>query len=383
LPHSPSFSPGSDRRSSRKALVLVSLIGCAAVAVAQPVSRVATTVSGLAGSAQFYHGKSIVLETETVTENGLTRIAVSPRPMYVLWKDRPASGKGEIRGEFWDVGRIEQGDSRFTGIDFSLILEHATRGRWPRRDEVYVILAASMLPATPSTAPTLRGIALAPDRYEGREVRVSGRFKGRNLYGELPQALGKTKWDFVLQSAEGAVWVTGMRPKGKGFDLDPGARVDTGRWLEVTGVVSMIGTMPYITASALQPATAPETVVEIAVPQRPQQPAPEVIFSAPVQDDHDVERTARVRVQFSRDIDPKSVEGRVKVAYLPGPGGAAPPPPPAFTVTYNDKAHAIEIRFTQPLERFQQVKVDLLEGVMSLDNQVVKPWTLTFSTGGT
>jgi hypothetical protein len=240
------------------------------------------------------------------------------------------------------------------------------------------------VPAAQPPAPTIRAIALTPERYEGREVRVIGRFKGRNLYGDLPQALGKGKWDFVLQSADGAVWVTGMRPKGKGFDLDPGARVDTGRWLQVTGVVGQVGSLVYITATSLQAATEPtSTTVEVAMPERPALPQPEVIFSAPVDDDDDVDRAVRIRIQFSRDIDPKSLRDRITVSYLPPAGGAPQPKLPAFTVTYNDAAHAVEIRFAEPLERFQQVRVEVLEGITALDGQVVKAWTLTFTTGGT
>lgn len=379
-----SFSLVSARRSWRRSGVLLALAavvsGDGRVA-AQAMPRIATTPNALVAAAVFYHGKSVAIETDTVVDAGLTRVAAASRPIFVVWRGTPSATKGEIRGEFWDLGRIEQGDSRFTGIDFAPILEAATRGRWPRRDEVFLILAASVLPASTSMAPTLRAIAMAPDRFEGREVKVAGRFKGRNLYGELPQALGKTKWDFVLQSADGAVWVTGMRPKGKDFDLDPLARVDTGRWLEVTGVVSMIGTMPYITATSMQLSSPPETLVELPVPERPRLPAPEVIFSAPVDGDDSVERTAPVRFQFSRDVDPTTIEGRVKVSYVEGAAGAAAAAPPSFTVKYNDTAHAIEIRFAQPLERFQKVKVEVLDGIMSLDRQAVKPWTLTFTTG--
>ncbi len=365
------------------ALCLIAFLPPASTVMAQATTRSATTPAALLASAVFYHGKNVVIESETTGENGLTRLAATARPIYVLWKDRAPGSKGEIRGEFWDLGRIEQGDSRFAGYDFSQLLEATTRGRWPRRDELYVIVNASMLPPSTSTAPSVRAIALAPDRYEGREVKLVGRFKGRNLYGDLPQALGKTKWDFVLQSADGAVWVTGMRPKGKGFDLDPLARVDTGRWVEVTGVVSLMGSIPYITASAIQSATAPQTLVEVPVPEQPRMAAPEVVFSAPVPNDTEVERNVRVRIQFSRDVDPRTVDGHVTVTYVPPAAGGASPPPPAFTTAYNDVAHAIEIRFTQPLERFQQVKVDIIEGIVSLDRQPVKPWTLIFSTGGT
>jgi hypothetical protein len=309
------------------------------------------------------------------------RLANTSKPVYIFWKERPSTDAGEIRGEFWDLGRLEPGDSRFAGIDLMQIVESTLQGRWPSRDQVFVLLAATLTPEDRSTAPTLRGIALAPDQYEGREVKVVGRFRGRNLYGDLPQALGKDKWDFVLQSADGALWVTGVRPRGKGFNLDPGARVDTGRWLEVTGVVERSGNLTYLNASSVQEATAPsEAVAEVVMPERPKLPAPEVIFSAPVQDDTGVERTTAVRIQFSRDVDPRTLANVVRVTYVDAPADA--PKPPGFTVTYNDRAHAIEVKFAEPLERFQTVRVEVLEGIMSLDRQMVKPWSLTFTTGG-
>jgi hypothetical protein len=223
---------------------------------------------------------------------------------------------------------------------------------------------------------------LAPDNYVDREVKVIGRFKGRNLYGDLPFALAKGKWDFVLQSAEGALWVTGVRPRGKGFDLDPSKRVDTGRWVEVTGVVKREGVTTYVDARAIGLAAAPEeTAVAVTLPEPPRQAAPEVIFSAPVPDDVDVDRTGPVRIQFSRDMDPRTIRDRVRVSYTPPTGGAPAFVVPPFATTYNDAAHAIEIKFAQPLERFQQVKIELLEGMTALDGQPLKPWTLSFTTG--
>lgn len=297
-------------------------------------------------------------------------------------KDRLSGSEGEVRGEFFDLGRIEQGDGRFAGYDFAPLLEATNQGRWPSRDQVYVILGASVMPSVPPRAPTLRAIALAPDAYVDREVRVIGRFKGRNLYGELPLALGKGKWDFVIQSAEGALWVTGVRPRGKDFDLDPSKRVDTGRFVEVTGVVKREGVTTYIEATAIKLAAAPEeNAVEIELPPRPPEPPPTVIFSAPIPDDVDVDRSLPVRIQFSRDVDPKTVRDRVKVSYVTEPGAPPAPPLPAHSVNYLDATHAVEIRFAQPLERFQKVKVELLEGITSADGQSLKPWVLVFTTG--
>ena len=364
--------------------VLTAVAPVAVRAVPQPATRSATTVEALIGSALFFHGKRVVVQHSVVHDQALPRLAGTVKPVFVLWRERPNTDAGEIRGEFWDLGRIEPGDSRFAGYDLRQIVDSVLQGRWPARDQVFVLLGATLAPTDTASSPTLRAIALTPNNYEGREVRVIGRFKGRNLYGELPQALGKGKWDFVLQSADGALWVTGVRPRGKGFDLDPAARVDTGRWLEIKGVVERVGNLVYINATTVQEAAAPsETVAEVEMPERPKLPPPEVIFSAPVQDDDGVERSATVRIQFSRDVDPKTIANVIRVTYVQ-PAGAPPdaPKPPGFTVTYNDGAHAIEVKFAQPLERFQQVRVELLEGVLSLDGQSVKPWTLTFTTGG-
>jgi hypothetical protein len=352
----------------------------ASVAAAQ-ASRIATTADVLIASAVFFHGRSVVVQQKLVTDGDVTRLAETPKPVYVFWKDRPSRDEGEIRGEFWDLGRIESRDGRFAGYDFAHLIETVNRGQWPGRDQIFVLLGATLQPSPPPT-PSVRTIALAPDSYLDRDVKVIGRFKGSNLYGDLPLALGKDKWDFVLQSADGALWVTGVRPRGKGFDLDPSKRVDTGRWVEVTGVVRRQGATPYIEASAIGLATAPEDApVAVMLPEQPPQPAPEVIFSAPVQDDHDIERRAPVRIQFSRDMDPATIKDRVVVTYVSPPGEAAALAAPPFTATYNDAAHAIEITFSQPLERFRQVRIELREGITALDGQILKPWALTFTTG--
>jgi hypothetical protein len=355
-------------------------LACAVSVAAQAPSRIATTAEALIASAVFFQGRTVVVRQKLIVERDLTRLASAPKPVYVFWKDQPSGDDGEVRGEFFDLGRIEARDSRFTGYDLVRLVETVNRGQWPARDEIFIITGASLRPSEPPKGPTLRAIALAPDDYEGREVKVSGRFKGRNLYGDLPFSLAKSKWDFVMQSAEGALWVTGIRPKGKDFDLDPSKRVDTGRWVQVTGVVRRQGVTPYIEGTAIALAAAPEeTPVAVEIPKGPPQPPPNVIFSAPIQDDQSVDRAAPVRIQFSRDIEPRSLRDRILVTYV-APAGGAPAVPP-FTATYNDAVHAVEIKFAQPLAQFQQVKVELLAGITALDGQALAPWTLVFTTG--
>lgn len=385
MPHSRSFSPESGRRNSRKPALLAALVLCAAVsAPAQGPGRIATTVAAVVASPVFFHGKQIAVRGEVTPVGEIAQVAGTSKPVFVYWRERPSRTDGEIRGEFWDLGRMVDGDPRFTSYDFAPVTAAASNGRWPGRDRVFVILGATLVEGGPPTDPSLRSIALAPAQFENRGLTLVGRFRGRNLYGDLPQALNKGKWDFVLQSADAAIWVTGARPKGKGFELDPGARADTGTWVEVKGTVRRDGDLVWLEAQTIQIAAAPaETPIEIAIPATPVEPPPTVIFSAPIADDTDVPRSAPVRLQFSRDMDGRSFRDRVRARYTgPTPPGTTAPAPPPFMVRYDDGNRSLEIRFTQPLERFQTVTIDLLEGITATGGIALLPWSMTFSTGG-
>lgn len=347
---------------------------------AQAPGRIATTADALAATPVFFHGRQIVVRQPITGSLELARLEDTSKPIFVFWKEQPSAVRDpELRGEFWDLGRLQREDPRFSNYNFDPVIEAASSGQWPGRDRVFVILSATLFEAPLPPAPTIRAMVLAPARYVEREVRVVGRFRGRNLYGDVPQPLNKGKWDFVLQSADAALWVSGMRPRGSGFDLDPGARVDTGKWLEVTGVVQRQGTQLWIDASGIRQASAPADVpIEVVVPVRPAEPPPTVIFSAPMEDDTDVDRTAPVRIQFSRDLAGRSVANRVRVTYAAAPAGATPPP---FTATYQESTRSVDIKFAQPLERFQRVTVELLDGITAPDGQPLAPWTLRFTTG--
>ena len=350
---------------------------------AQPTSRIATNVEALTATPVFFHGRQIVVRQPITGSVELTRLDNTAKPIFVFLKEPPGGIRdAELRGEFWDLGRLQPDDPRFSTYNFERVLEAASSGQWPARDRVFIILNATLVEAPLPPAPTIRAIVLAPERFLEREVRIAGRFRGRNLYGDLPQPLNKDRWDFVLQSADASIWISGMRPKGKDFELDPAARVDTGKWLEVTGVVQQKGNQLWIEASAIRPTTAPSDVpVEVIVPVRPVEPPPAVVFTAPVQDDTEVDRGAPVRIQFSRDLAGASIANRVRVTYGSAPAGGQTPSPPAFTVAYQQGTRSIEIKFAQPLERFSTVKVELLEGITASDGQPLAPFTLTFTTG--
>lgn len=368
---------------ARAAAVVLALLLAAPHGAAQRPTRVATTAAALTTFPLFFHGKQIVVRHAFATVSGdVTKLEGTAKPVFVVWRERPSRTDGEIRGDFWDIGRLQEGDTRLSTVDFRPILDAVNEGRWPGRDQLFLITSASIVESPVPQTASIRALALTPEAFENRGVTLVGRFKGNNLYGDLPQAPGKSKWDFVLQSADAAVWITGIRPRGRDFDLDPSARVDTGRWLEVKGTVRRDGPQVWVEAEAVRATSAQNDTLPVeTTPPPPKEAPPRVIFSAPVQEDTDVERGAPIRLQFSRDMDPKSFRDRVRVSYA-APAQGTTPPALDYSAAYDPGVRALLIKFKQPLERFQLVKVELLEGITAIDGQPLPPWTLTFTTGG-
>jgi len=365
--------------------VLTVLTGAALLAQV-PTARVATTPEALVAAPVFFHGKQIVVRREVEPVGSLLRLAATTKPIYVFSRDSTGMSRdSEVRGEFWDIGRLERTDSRFSNVNFQPILDASANGQWPARDQVFMILGATAVESPLPAEPTIRALALAPEQYVGKGVSVTGRFRGANLFADLPMGAGtKGRWDFVLQSADAAIWVTGIRPRGRGFDLDINSRMDTGRWLQIAGTVRREGALAWIDATSIAAAAAPtDTPIEVTMPAPPPQPAPGVVFSTPTLGETDADRTGPIRIQFSRDMDPKTFKDRVRVSYVGAAPAGAPDTVPAATVRYVEGNRALEIKLAAPLDRYRQVKVDLLEGIMSaVDNQPLAPYSLTFTTGG-
>ena len=357
----------------------------AAIRAAQPsTSRLATNPEALVASPVFFNGKPVAVRRDVEPAGRLIRLAGTAKPVFVFWRDRPGvTSNAEIRGDFWDIGRLERTDPRFSSVDFQAILDMAPNNQWPGHDQMFMILNATAADSPLPVEPTIRALALAPDNYIGKGVTVTGRFRGANLFADLPTSAGtKGRWDFVLQSADAAIWVSGVRPRGKGFDLDVNSRMDAGRWLQVAGTLRRDGPLPWIEANSVAAANAPsEAAVTVTLPPPPPEPSPQVVFSDPQEGETDVDRAGPIRIQFSRDMDPKTFRDHVRLSYV---GTAAPSaPPPTVTVRYIEGSRGIEIKPTAPLDRLRQVRVDLVDGILSaVDNKPLAPWSLTFTTGG-
>jgi hypothetical protein len=114
-------------------------------------------------------------------------------------------------------------------------------------------------------------------------------------------------------------------------------------------------------------------------------PAFRVVFSAPTEGEADVRLDAHVRIQFSRHVDERTLAGRVRASYSAAESaerGEAEPPSLAFTLAYDSGTFGITLTPDNGLERFREVHVDLLDGIVAADGAVLKPWRLTFRTGG-
>jgi hypothetical protein len=343
-------------------------------------SRKVATVTALARFPFYFHSQPIRVRGLATERDGQFQLE---REAARIWLVPGGTGKlpdpgkeTEITGLYVDVGRLDRSDARVSA-ELGTLSQRVLKRDWPAPGELLVVIVDTAQAAEPMNAPSVRHVALDPARYADSEVTVVGRFRGKNLYGDLPEAAGPGRWDFVLQSADASIWVTGRRPKGDGFDLNVDNRVDTGRWLEVAGVVKEERGMAVLEATAIRsgrpPAeSAPEAVVKVPIAV----PPPEVVFSAPTQGESEVEPDAKIRVQFSRDLREESLKGGISVAYA---GVSAPPP--AFTIRYDAGRRVVELVFASPLSPFANVQVVLKETIVGTDGQALRPYTLAFTVG--
>jgi hypothetical protein len=358
--------------------VLLIVFVVAGSAWPQAPTRRLTTIDALKQYAGFFHLQSVLLRGEIDDSAPKLQLKADEQAIRIVLDEGAATKKGtvEVRGVLIDVGRLEPGDPRVGGF-----AEGRDADRWPHPGEELFVRVSAVAEVPPSaTMATVRAIALEPWKFDTQRVTVLGNFRGRNLFGDLPGAPGKSRYDFVLRGTEGAIWVTNLRPRGNGFELDVNRRVDTDRWIEVTGTVVRDRGLVFIDATKLTLAKAPqatEAPAESAAPAAPLQPV-QVVFSSPTDGETDVTASGAIRIQFSRGLNEPSLMGHLRVSYV----GAPPDSSLAFQTTYDAANRALVLKMTQPFEPFRTVKVELLDGIKAFDGAPVTPWTVTFSVGG-
>jgi hypothetical protein len=357
----------------RRAALL--LLVAAVSAGGQTTQRRLTTIDAIRQFPAYFHLQNVLLSGEFTDDATRLALRSNDAELRVVVEPGVATPRGpvEVRGHVIDVGRLNQDDPRLGNIG-----EGRDRDRWPRPGEELFLRVTSVAEATTAAAPSIRALALEPWKYEGKKVTITGNFRGRNLFGDMPAAPARSKHDFVLRGAEGAVWVTQLEPRGRGFELDVDRRVDSDRWIEVTGTVVRDKGLVMIEGATLTLAKAPDiqgppSETDAAPPKLPVQ----VVFSSPSEGDTDARPNDTIRIQFSKGLDAKSLPDHTRVTVL---GSAGEPKP--HKAVYDAGSRSIAISFPEPLERFLTVRIEILEGLRGFDGAPVTPWALTFTVGG-
>ena len=339
---------------------------------AQGTARRLTTIDALKQFPSYYHLQNVLLRGELTDDPQRPTLRSDEFELRLFLDNISAkSGPVEVRGLVLDVGRMDPNDPRLGGYGTGRAVED-----WPKPGEEIVLKVTTIGEAPTAATPSIRALALEPWKFEGQSVTLIGNFRGRNLFGDTPASPGNGRYDFVLRGAEGAIWVTGVRPRGRGFDFDVERRFDTDKWLEVTGVVTRTRGLVSVAATKVALAEPPETrIVEDITPPPPPPPL-EVVFSSPTEGETDVPAGAPIRIQFSRGLRESTLAGRIRVSYVGNPVTVLEP-----KVTYDAATRSLQLQFASPLEPLRTVKVDVLEGLLAFDGGPLTAWSVTFSVG--
>src|SRR5689334_5504711 len=125
-----------------KRLLCSAFIILSATIGAQPAVRRATNIAGLIDYPGFYHSRQVLIVGKvTLSPDGEFRVGDDAGSMMLISKGNTPEGTDEVRGEFWDVGRMQPGDPRLAEYDVKKTFHIDPDGPWPRAGQVLAIIA--------------------------------------------------------------------------------------------------------------------------------------------------------------------------------------------------------------------------------------------------
>jgi hypothetical protein len=216
---------------------------------------------------------------------------------------------------------------------------------------------------------SLQALVTGAGKRDGQTLRVVGQFRGRNLFGDLPVRSQADSADWVIKDDLFAIWVTGRKPKGDGWELDPKLKRDTGKWIEVVGRPETRAGVTYLRAIQVSLTTAPSATAKAQPPAPPPELPPQppvVVFALPLDGDAEVPPDSRFRVQFSKDMDGASFEGRVLLRYV-GPTRPGDRSFDALTLSYDEGRRALTVDPGDYLRPGREVELLLLPGIADIE----------------
>jgi hypothetical protein len=169
------------------ALTAILVAICGAGPGAQGTQRRLTTIDALRQFPGFFHLQNVLVHGEFVENERRISLRGGDSQIRVQLSQNVTASSGvvEVRGQLIDVGRLESGDPRAGNF-----AEGRESTSWPRPGEELVLQVSAVAPSQPMVMPTLRALALEPWNLR-QTVTVTGNFRGRNLFGDLPDAPGK------------------------------------------------------------------------------------------------------------------------------------------------------------------------------------------------
>jgi hypothetical protein len=227
----------------------------------------------------------------------------------------------------------------------------------------------------------LRALLQDPAKHTGALVRVVGEFRGRNLFGDLPDATERGLQDWVLRDEGDAVWVTGKPPRGSGWRLDATLKRDSGKWLEVVGRIEVWKGTVYVRASSVELGRRPtQTSVAPVAPlaERAKTP-PLIVFSLPLDGEREIPTDARFILQFSNDMDEATFAGRVQLRYAETDQRGMPFP--RITVSYDPGRRALTIDPGDRLRAGKELELLLLPGIRDVEALELVPRSIPGPAG--
>src|SRR5262245_62554663 len=94
-----------------RAIALALVLTAVAVSAQAPPRR-ATNIAALAAFPTFYHGRQVTVVGQVTSDDGRLRVADGEHSVRLVFKGSAPDGIDEVRGEFWDVGRMNPDDPR-------------------------------------------------------------------------------------------------------------------------------------------------------------------------------------------------------------------------------------------------------------------------------
>jgi hypothetical protein len=316
-----------------------------------------------------------------VRTRGRLELTAGLRNSYVLRDTFGASVRivpvEEIRGNFEQEGLAMMGrEVDITGV-VKLTNTDDAMTRDPGQARVGILFWSYEGPPEKPSADALKkasevsldSLVTNPGRRDGQLVRVVGKFRGSNLYGDLPSRSQRQRGDWVIKDEAFAVWVTGKKPKGKGFDLDTGLKRDTGKWMEVIGKPATRGGVTYIQAVQVSlsapPTPTAQALPPVPPPERPKV-APVIVFAMPLDGDGEVPTDSRFVVQFSKDMEESSFQNKVLLRYA-GPVLPGDQPITNMKFSYDRGRRALTVDPGMMLAAGRQVELLLLPGIVDTE----------------